>query len=63
MRLTWFFVFMIMIITVSFQLSLVDGSVKYHMSVDLSKYSRQNPSQVQKWNNCMCSLYLGPLTL
>lgn len=48
MRLTWFFVFMVMIITVNFQLSLVDGSVKYHMSVDLSKHSRQNPSQVQK---------------
>lgn len=62
-RLTWIFGFMIMVTTVSFQLSPVSGGIKSHVRMDLFKHSRQNPSHVQKQDNCICVVCLGSLTL
>jgi len=54
---------MVMITTVSFQLSPVNEGIKHHVNMDLSKHSRQNLFHVQKQDNCICALCLGSLTL
>lgn len=41
-----------MITTIGFQLSPVNGGIKHHVSMDLSKHSRQNTARVQKQDLC-----------
>lgn len=45
---------MVMIAVISFQLQ--NGCIQCHVSVDVSKCSRQNPSHIQKQDNYMCAV-------